>query len=214
MRYHEILIEAEDDLTVEPFDSIDPVSRKPSVAYRILRNGVRLTVIAGRFAKTPEEAIAIYYRNLKQPNWWHEPRRLPAPVPSHPQQRASIFEIVDADTITSDDAPDEYYYHVTSRPQTVRRDGLRPYQRPNMRSGFYRDYSVGKVFFCDRAGVPYWLERIAHHLEDRYDRPPKLGVVRFPKSAVADAQHDELGSRDSHEPAYFVTRLIGELPRP
>ena len=207
MRYHEIIIETDEALTAEPIEGIDPITRKPSVNYRIIRNGICVTMIAGRFAKTPEEALAAYYRSLG-PNWWDKPQpRSPAPVKPQPS-RASIFEIVDAHAIDSTDEPDEYYYHITSRPQTVRRDGLRPNQRPNMRSGFYRNYSVGKVFFCDRPGVPYWLERIANHLEDRYDRPPKLAVVRFCKSAVSDVQPDELGSRDSHVPAYFVTHSI------
>jgi hypothetical protein len=203
MRYHEILIEAEDDPTAEPIDGIDPITRKPSVNYRIMRNGIRVSVIAGRFAKTPDEAIAVYYRNL-DPDHYVISKPPPTPVQTPHPPRASIFEIVDAHAIDSTDESDDFYYHVTSRPQTVRQHGL----RPNMRSGFYRDYSIGKVFFCDRPGVPYWLERIAHHLQDRYDRPPLLAVVRFPKSAVSDVQPDELGSRDSREPAYFVTHGI------
>jgi hypothetical protein len=34
-----------------------------------------------------------------------------------------------------------------------------------MADGFYRNYSAGKLFFCDRPGMPYWLWRIGDHLE-------------------------------------------------
>lgn len=122
--------------------------------------------------------------------------------------RPTSFEIVDPASIDSIDAPDDYYYHVTSRPKQVLRSGLRPNQRSSMDDGFYRTYSAGKVFFCDRPGVPYWLWRIGDHLEAQYALPPKLSVVRFPKSLVTDAQEDRLGTQDSHAGSYFVTHPI------
>lgn len=118
-------------------------------------------------------------------------------------------EIVDPTSIDSLDEPDDYYYHVTSQPKQVLRSGLRPNQRSSMDDGFYRTYSAGKVFFCDRPGVPYWLWRIGDHLEAQYEHPPKLSVVRFPKSLVTDAQEDQLGTRDSRAGSYFVTHPIG-----
>ena len=120
----------------------------------------------------------------------------------------SGFEIVDPKTIDSIDSPDDYYYHVTTRPAGVLRSGLRPNQRPAMDAGFYRSYSEGKVFFCERPGVPFWLWRIGDHLEAQFDHPPKLGVVRFPKALVPNPTPDELGSRDSHQGSYYATHAI------
>jgi hypothetical protein len=120
----------------------------------------------------------------------------------------SGFEIVDPLSIDSIDPPDHYYYHVTTRPANVVRSGLRPNQRPTMDAGFYRSYSEGKVFFCERPGVPFWLWRIGDHLEAQFNRPPRLGVVRFPKSMAPNVQTDELGSRDSHEGSYYVNEPI------
>jgi hypothetical protein len=211
MRYHEIT--ESDELTAEPFDGVDPISHKPDVSYRIRRGTEVLGVIAGRFANTPEAALVRFRsreverqaeaERVRQDTYQFYNR----PPVKKPALR-SMFEIVDKDTIDYSDAPDAFYYHVTSRPQTVLRDGLRINRRPNMADGFYANYSVGKIFFCDRAGVPYWLEKIANHLEAKYEHPPKLSVVRFPKTAVSDAEHDQLGSSDSTEPAYFVTHPI------
>ena len=122
-----------------------------------------------------------------------------------PEER---FEIVPIESIDSTDNPDDFYYHVTTRPRQILKSGLKPNQKPSMDSGFYRNYSAGKVFFCERPGVPFWLWRIGDILEARFDMPPKLSVVRFPKSMVANAQEDGPGTKDSHVPCYFVTQPI------
>ncbi len=124
------------------------------------------------------------------------------------QPAGGTFELIDPASIHSWDDADDFFYHVTTRPRAVLRAGLRPNQRPNMDAGFYRSYSVGKVFFCERPAVPYWLEKIGDHLEAQYEHPPKLAVVRFPKTLAPPAEPDELGTRDSREPSYFATTAI------
>lgn len=124
------------------------------------------------------------------------------------ESQRAMFEIVDPQSIDSIDQPDDYYYHVTTRPSRVMQSGIRPNQAPSMDAGFYRQYSAGKVFFCERPGVPYWLWRIGDHLEQRFERPPRLSVVRFPKSLVSNPQVDRLGTDDSRIPSYFVTHLV------
>lgn len=208
MRCREI-VEAE-DLVAVPFDSIDPISRQPVVSYRIMRGADEVARIPGRFAKTAREAIARYQGRLaRDAERLPLPAARPSPAPSPPRVRPSMFERVDAEGIGSDDDPDEFYYHVTTRPSAVLRVGLVPNRRPSMASGFYRSYSAGKVFFCDRGGVRYWLDRIGEHLAAEQERPPRLAVVRFPKARVSSAEHDALGTRDARQPAaYFSTQAI------
>jgi hypothetical protein len=214
-RWRMLVEAAQSRLTAEPFETVDPISRQPNTSFRIIQNGAEVGIVAGRFAKTPDEAIMHFQEREKRAAveqgradaeraQWYDRRS--QPTPATPIQ--SNFEIVDPQTIDSLDDPDDFYYHVTTRPKQVLRRGLRPDRRPSMADGFYRSYSAGKVFFCDRPGVPYWFDRIGDHLESQYDQPPKLSVVRFPKSLVNDAQEDKLGTSDSHAGSYFVTHPI------
>lgn len=207
MRQWISLLEANDDLTAEPFEAVDPISHKPNINFRIIQNGEVVSVVAGRFAKTPEEALAVYQRP-RVDHWAVATPREPKPPPPPRPSKPTKFEVVDPESIESVDSDDEFYYHVTTRPMQVLRDGLRPNRRPSMNAGFYRDYSAGKVFFCERSGVSFWLWRIGDHLEAQYEHPPKLSVVRFPKSLVADPQEDRPGTQDSHAGSYFVTHAI------
>lgn len=195
-----------DDVRAVPFEAPDPITAETMTNYRIIRGDEQVGVVAGRFAKTAEEAIAAYRRRGAS-DWWSV-ARTPPREPRPPPKSVSRFELVDPADIDSSDDADDFYYHVTTRPRSVLRVGLRPNRKPTMDTGFYRNYAAGKVFFCERPGVPYWLDKIGHHLEAQYERPPKLAVVRFAKSMVAQPETDALGTRDSTEPSYFVTHGI------
>lgn len=80
MKIHEIIEDHE--LTAEPVDGIDPISRKPAINFRIMRGNVMLTTIAGRFAKTPAAAIAHYQASSTA----REPDK-PQPTKSRPIAR-------------------------------------------------------------------------------------------------------------------------------
>ena len=119
------------------------------------------------------------------------------------------------DDFTHREQDDDYFYHVTLRRNVkqILRFGLAPCKGPTMCDGFYRSYSRGKVFFCDRSGVSYWIGVVERHLQDQTDeyQIPKLAVVRFPKGLAKDYQKDEIGVRDSAHSAYFSAKPIKAL---
>jgi hypothetical protein len=70
MRLHELFEAA---LRAEPVPTIDPITRKPMTSFRILNGETEVGRIAGRFAKTPEEALERFQASQKP--------AVPAPVP-------------------------------------------------------------------------------------------------------------------------------------
>lgn len=108
---------------------------------------------------------------------------------------------------------DSYYYHVTLKPNvsSILRNGLIPAKKPLMgRYGGYQSNSAGRVFLTDRNGVFYWVERAELHAEDKYDNPPDVAVLRIPKAALAGitVTPDDIGTRDAHAPAWYVTGAL------
>lgn len=104
---------------------------------------------------------------------------------------------------------DEYLYHVTTKRRLplIRKNGL----QPNMPSQFdnYSDYTRGKVFFCEKAGVNFWKQRVEEHEEANHDRPSQVVVLRVPRSALEDQlQNDGRGTEDSRSPSYYVTSRV------
>lgn len=124
------------------------------------------------------------------------------------------FEMIPASGFSGIDTPDEFLYHVTSAPnaQRILQSGLRPRTTPRglVSGSVYDQYGQGKAFLTERAGVPFWQERIEAHLFDRFDDPPDIATLRLPRSIIEQLlQPDALGTRDARAPAYFVTRPIG-----
>lgn len=128
------------------------------------------------------------------------------------------FEIVDSFKWDDEDdhfkkwlhqEPDEFFYHVTSlkSAQKILTNGLSPNQRATV-SGWYQEYSKGKIFFSERDGVANWISVIADHLHASYDNPPDMAVIRFPKDLVKDPKKDEEGSKDTRHDSYYTTETI------
>lgn len=112
-----------------------------------------------------------------------------------------------------DQSDDEFYYHVTTAEaaEEIMRNGLRPGHTNG--SGFYADYSRGKVFFCQRDGVSFWMDNIAGRepetdFEEDENIEKSVAVVRFPKSAVPNPQIDTAGSHDSRTAGFYTTTPI------
>lgn len=136
------------------------------------------------------------------------------------QKSPNGIEVVDGDF--SKVQSDDYVYHVTTadRAAAILKNGFLPDQTPSMDSGFYRDYSKGKVFYSDRGGVGFWKERIEQHLQAQTDgEPPNMVVLRVPKKNIANLQKDALGEKDSLAGSYFSgppetpkTTLTSDLP--
>jgi hypothetical protein len=157
---------------------------------------------------------------MRRLQYEYRPRPARQPEPVKVVKQKNGVEVVDGKFSSIDD-PDDYFYHVTTtdRARSILSSGeLKPNASPSMAEGFYRTYSRGKVFFSDRNGVSYWQERIESHLADQYDRPPKLTVLRFRKSAVKSPVKDDLGAKDSNAPSYYVAEPISlaltEPPKP
>ena len=90
--------------------------------------------------------------------------------------------------------PDGYLYHVTSKPvaETILQTGEIKQGSRNAGRGGNLESATGKIFLTERQGVQFWAQRVEEHLFDRFDNPPPVAVVRFPKpmgfeSALAKA---------------------------
>lgn len=108
------------------------------------------------------------------------------------------------------DAPDEYLYHVTSKPRVkkITTEGFQPTARKTIQGGAHQQWSKNRVFLTERAGVPFWVERVEQHLFDASDNPPKVAVVRVRRSLVEGLKPDEWGTADAGSPAYYTTKAI------
>jgi hypothetical protein len=98
MRYAELMSLLEtDDLRAEPFDSIDPISRKSNISFHILRGDTLIGNIAGRFAHSAEQALSMYRaRASEQPV--PTPRKI-ASIPRKivPVRRDLLYHFTTAD---------------------------------------------------------------------------------------------------------------------
>ena len=210
MRLSDIIREAA-GFTAEPFEHLDPITRRPMVSYRIHRDGELVGQTLGRYARTPEEAIE---RFVSQKAWEAEvaarppverpkPKRVREP---RPDVRVWIVPPKDRDAIESWDDPDQFLYHVTSWPRArqIIRQGLLTGQSPTFSN--YGGHSQGRIFFTERGGVPYWTEKVEMHLEYNTDgRPPPAAVLRVRREDVLDLlKPDPIGTKDAGEPAYYI----------
>lgn len=107
---------------------------------------------------------------------------------------------------THDEDPDDYLYHVTSVPNAhgIMTTGFQTNRKPTVTN--YARYSRGKIFFTERDGVPFWIERVEDHLFHEHDNPPDVAILRVPKAELMDhVTRDEVGSRDARASAYYLT---------
>ena len=105
---------------------------------------------------------------------------------------------------------DEYFYHVTLKSliPLIKKYGM---LSPNMEPVFsnYKNYSKGKLFFCELDGVNFWKERVEQHAFHNTGKTVKLVVLRFFKESVSGSmQKDEVGEKDSGHPSYYTTQSI------
>lgn len=118
------------------------------------------------------------------------------------------------DKYNNTDKDDNFYYHVTTKPAAnqIKKTGIFPRKSGGaMSPGFYSDYSKGKAFFSERSGVSYWADVISRHIENQTGKEPNLVVLRFPKDMAVGLEVDEVGSKDSGRPSYYVKgNILGE----
>ncbi len=102
---------------------------------------------------------------------------------------------------------DDYYYHVlpTSRLQSVMKQGLKPNQSAVFSN--YKNNSRGKVFLCEKEGIPFWKMRIEEHMFHNSDDEDTTSVIKIRKDLV-QVQPDQVGTSDSGSPCYYITSPI------
>lgn len=111
------------------------------------------------------------------------------------------------------DPDDEYLYHVTSEPNAkkILSQGFSKRSKPMFTGGGYKEYSRDKIFFTDRSGVGFWMSRVEDYLFHHSDDPPEVAVIRIPRSQIKDQlKQDELGTRDSRHPAWYIEKKSGD----
>lgn len=120
---------------------------------------------------------------------------------------ASAPEITDPSDFGYSNTADDFVYHVTTVPNAAKitKSGFRETGKRTVKGGVYENYSKNKVFFTERDGVKWWMDRIEEHLDSEFDNPPAIAVVRIPKSVVSSKlKPDTIGTKDSYHPSYFV----------
>lgn len=130
-----------------------------------------------------------------------------AAVPEDPSKSSGWERVPEGFDGIDGPRDDGFLYHVTTPAgaKAILSKGLKPGGRPAMDAGVYREYSAGKVFLTDRAGVSFWDWRIGDHLESQ-GRPRKTVILRVPKDLVrTPLAPDETGTQDAKAPAYFAT---------
>lgn len=110
-----------------------------------------------------------------------------------------------------------YLYHAThlGKVDDIAEDGLVPSEGSQF-SGGYDFHSRGRVFFSGKMGVSYWfnkMEQTAEYNSDFKDTeavgywtPVVLRIAV--ENTDAPFYKDELGERDSYNPAFFTTEAI------
>lgn len=179
-----------------------PVTGKPEFDLFDV-DGNKLTRF--RMAATADEAMAQF----------NAPKPAPIPMvnvdaaPAVPAKgkRATNWQVVKpSEKFTNLDEDDGYLYHVTNTRAAldINREGLVP-NSSRMFGGAYAGHSAGRVFLTERSGVSFWMEKVELQLQDKFDRPPGVRVVRIPKDKIsAKLQPDEIGSKDARAPAYYA----------
>ena len=101
---------------------------------------------------------------------------------------------------------DGYYYHVTLAPYVplIQSKGLKVGSKSTVTN--YKEYSRGKIFFCDIGALNWWVWKIAEHAFHNFDdeRYHNVAVFRVLKANLGNVEIDKEGSDDSRAPAYCV----------
>jgi hypothetical protein len=116
------------------------------------------------------------------------------------------IEIVPQLSMAHYDDEDDYVYHITTKPnaEKILQVGFRINQPPLMTN--YKGYSKGKVFFTERPGVNFWLEKVEAHALDNFDDPPPVMLLRVPKILIHSRLHpDNVGTHDARVKSYYIT---------
>lgn len=108
------------------------------------------------------------------------------------------------------DNSDEYYYHITLAPYIprIKSDGLRVNRKSTVHN--YREYSKGKLFFCDIGNLDWWIDKIGEHAFHHFDdeKYHNLAVFRVLKTNVKSVEGDMIGTHDSRSKTYFTREDI------
>ena len=108
------------------------------------------------------------------------------------------------------DVSDEYYYHVTLAPYIplIKARGLTPNKKATVSN--YRDYSRGKLFFCDVGTVEWWINKIGEHAFHQFDDEKfhNVAVFRVLKSKIQNTEGDMIGSYDSGGKTYYIKHSV------
>ena len=111
---------------------------------------------------------------------------------------------------TPEEEDDGYYYHVTLAPYVpkIKTEGLKVKSNPTVTN--YKEYSRGKIFFCDVGALTFWEWRIAEHAFHQFDdeRFHDIAVFRVSKDKLTDVEIDKEGTDDSRAPAFCVRHDI------
>lgn len=104
------------------------------------------------------------------------------------------------------DVNDDSLYHITSyaRARQILATGFQINSAPTFTN--YSNISKGKIFFVERDGVQWWIDRVEEHLFNNSDRPSAVAVLRVAKSDLMPMlRKDPVGTQDSHHDCYFIT---------
>ena len=110
---------------------------------------------------------------------------------------------------------DDFVYHVTyyKNLDSIAEEGLVPGCGSSIgRGAGYCSHSSGRVFLSNQDGVGYWYDRAEIHANDMSDDVLEDGlipvVIRVNTKGVDSVEHDDVGSSDSCEDAWYTETAI------
>lgn len=194
-----------------PTGKVSPITRK-QIFDIFDDSGKKITSM--HTAGTAEEAAAQAERaEMMRANPIKSMAVQPAPSVAAPKvapKPKSSWSVVKGEQFSNLDSPDDYLYHVTTAPaaRSIAAEGLMPGASQAFGSS-YAGHSRGRVFLTDRNGVSFWRDRIEQNLELAQRNPPKVVVMKIPRSAVPEGlQVDKAGTADARAPAWYFTGKI------
>lgn len=109
---------------------------------------------------------------------------------------------------------DDCLYHVTLKKYAnkIIKNGFKIGNTGNdsgtIKGGALENYSKNKLFFTEKSGVSYWIDRIEQHLFHSYDNPPDIAVLKINKTQLNKYQlkNDEVGSTDAQRQAWYIEK--------
>ena len=132
--------------------------------------------------------------------------------PVEPQDPRTVATADDIEVFDPEDLgkyegeADDHLYHVTTTTSadSILKDGLQAGFKSNFDG--HDEYSQGRVFFTERGGVDYWIER----LSEQFDNETVVVLRIEVDELLGEIKTDPAGTRDAPATSYYIEPQEGD----